>query len=389
MKIIRHSILCLSFLCCCLSWAMAGETGKKPQKLKEHFYYALPENYFTITLTVNKTTTFKAPLADYAGKVTGLSSVVKENTSFYTMEDIKLDIHSRMDTQHVYYVETLKRNMLYHRFYRRLSLNNYTSLMQNNETNQQLSTTEHPAGLFVQNRFSIYTADAMMETYDTTYINQYIDDTLVGQIPQITKRLVVKPSQQQAQEAIKIIEEIREARWLLISGDHETDFSQLELMLEQLNQKENEYLDLFRGKTETEKLTYTFVVTPTEKGDNLSIPVFYFSGTHGVVDKEENIFTYECKLQFNRTNIQNITNQAKKNFLDKQPEKKKKNSVVNFYYRNPQYYNVSLYSGQNVVKDFGIYPVSQFGETINLPANVRTCKIDPLTGALLYLETTK
>ena len=389
MKIIRFLIICMSFLLCFLTVGATttpSETGKKKKNIKEHFYYALPENYFTVTLTVDKITTFKAPLADYAGKVTGLSSVVKENAVRYSISEVKLTVHSRMDMQQVYYVEIPSQDIPYHCLYKDLLLNNYTDILQNVE-HQQSTAMEQNTDLYQQNRFSIYTADAMVKKYDTSYIEQIVD-TIVVLIPKITERLVAKPTQQQAQEAINTIAEIREARWLLISGDYETDYSNLQLMLDQLQQKEDEYLTLFSGITEEEKLTYTFTVTPSKRGDKLTGPLFYFSDKQGIVNKDDNVPKTEYTLHFNLTNIQDAANKAKNDFMESKPEKEQKKNV-NLYYRNPQYYTVTLYNGIKLVKNFGIYPVAQFGETMKLPANVHSFKIDSLTGALLYLETTK
>jgi len=390
MKITHFVRVCLSLFCCFFvveATAMPSETAKKKKNTKEHFYYALPENYFIVTLTVDKISTFKAPLADYAGKVTGLSSVVKGDAVRYSISEVKLSIHSQMDMQQVYYVEIPSQDISYRYLYKDLLLNNYADMMQNTESQQSVNM-EYLPSLYQQNRFSLYTADDMVKKHDTTYIEQIVD-TVVVLIPKITERLVAKPTQQQAQEIIKTIEEIREARWLLISGDHETDYTELQFMLDQLQKKEDEYLALFSGITEKEELTYTFIITPSKQDGGLRFPLFYFSDGQGLVSKDDDIPKMEYSLQFTPTKIQDAANKAKRNFLEINPEKGQKKGV-NLYYRNPQYYSVSLYDwlDDNVI-DFGVYPIAQFGETMKLLTNVHSFKIDSLTGALLYIETIK
>ncbi len=231
-----------------------------------------------------------------------------------------------------------------------------------------------------------------MEKYDTTYIPQMID-TVIVQIPQITKRFVSKPTQQQAQEAIDEIKKIREAHWLLISGDHETDYSNLELMLNELKQKENGYLALFSGTTETEELTYTFTVIPSKQENKITIPLFYFSEKQGITKKGEDSHQMEYSLQLNLSDMQDAVNKAKNTFLDIQSSDRRQNNSqekqTGLYYRNPAYYSIFIYNGINLVESFGTYPIAQFGQVLMLPSNVYSFEIDPQTGTLLYLKTSK
>ncbi|MDR0603831.1 MAG: DUF4831 family protein [Bacteroidales bacterium] len=364
--------------------ATANQVEKKG-KTKESFYYALPENYFTITVVINKIQTYKGPLADYAGKVTGLSSVVREDAVHYAISCVKIDIHSRIDVGHVYRADVSNTdNNLYHLLYKELLLSSYsnptTSLWQEKQPLDMENTSTHR-----QNRFSLYKADAMIEKYDTTYI-QEVFDTVVVQIPKITKRLFAKPTQQQAEEAIKTIETIREARWFLINGDHETDFSQLERMLSELQKKEDEYLALFKGITEKEELSYTFTIAPVQKGNVITLPLFQFSEKYGIGNRGEDRTKINYTLRLTSKGIHEAVEKADKKFEETKSQKNNKTSESVLYYRKPQYYLFSLYRENDLVQDFGVYPISQFGETLPLPSNVSSFEIDPLTGSLKYME---
>ncbi|MDR2409189.1 MAG: DUF4831 family protein [Bacteroidales bacterium] len=358
---------------------------EKKGKTKESFYYALPENYFTITVVIDKIQTCKGPLADYAGKVTGLSSVVGEDAVHYSISCVKMEIHSRIDVGHVYRAEVSNTgNNLYHLFYKELLLSSYnkstTSLWQEKQQLDMENTSAHR-----QNRFSLYKADAMIEKYDTTYI-QEVFDTVVVQIPKISKRLFAKPTQQQAEEVIKTIETIRESRWLLINGDHETDFSELELMLSELQKKEDEYLALFKGITEKEELSYTFTILPAQKGDVITLPLFQFSEKYGISNRDEDRKKVNYSLRLTSKGIHEAVEKADKNHEATQSQKNNRTSEGMLYYRKPQYFLFSLYRENDLVQDFGIYPISQFGKTVPLPSNVSSFEIDPLTGSLKYME---
>ena len=369
--------------------ANPSDAGKKKPKIKESFYYALPENYFIVTVVVEKTTTYKGPLREYAGKITGLSQVVKNDAVYYAISSVNLEMRSTIDYNHVYYVETSHKNAVpYHILYKDLLLSAYdradtmfSSLIKKPFVNQANTL------LYEQNRFNAYSSDAMIEKYDTVYVQAMVDSVMV-QVPKITKRLIAKPTQLQADEAIKMIESIREARWLLISGDHEVDYTKLELMLSELQKKENEYLTLFTGITEKEELTYTFpVFLPSQKEVATRLPLFQFSKEHGIGITEDSV-NYTLAIQ--PIGMGEAVKMADKKFVSsKAYQKDKKAGKNSLYYRKPQYFMVDMYEKNNFVKHVGTYPISQYGETVPLPTNTTFFEIDPLTGALKYIIRSK
>ncbi len=369
--------------------AVTLDNGGKREKIKESFYYALPENYFTVTVVIDKISTYKGPLLNHAGKIPGLSSLVKEDAVQYVISRISLEEHARIDLQHVYYVEVPDANVIpYHRLYKDLLLSNYNTTAKSSWQNRQFPDMENTLAQ-TQNHFSIYTTDATVEKYDTTYVPE-VFDTIIVYIPKITKRLVAKPTQQQASEAIKAIENIREARLLLINGDHETDYSNLELMLSELQKKEDEYLSLFKGITEKEELSYTFTVLPSQKGSVITLPLFRFSDKYGIGDGVEVVEKVNYTLRFTSKGIHEAVEAADKKFRESKLYKKgKKGDNHSLYYRKPQYYTVSLYKGNDLVQDFGVYPISQFGETVPLPLKTSSFEMDSLTGSLKYIEITE
>ena len=361
------------------------DTDKKKEKIEESFYYALPENYFTVTVVIDKVSVYKGPLLEYVGKITGLSSVVKEDAVYYVVSQVRLEEHARMDFNHVYYVEASHTCAVpYHLLYKDLLLGAYNTAASSTwQVEQSVYQENH-----TQNRFSVYASDAMIEKYDTTYVQQIVNDTAIIQIPKITKRLITKPTQQQADEAIKMIESIREARWLLVSGDREVDYTELQLMLSELQKKEDEYAALFGGITEKEELTYTFAVSPSQKNAAITFPLFQFSKKQGISNADKDKETVNYTLRLTSTKIHEAVENADKKFAEKKSSTKKENKN-SLYYRKPQYFMVSLYKDNDLVQDFGIYPISQFGATVPLPANTSFFEIDSLTGALKYITITK
>jgi hypothetical protein len=381
---IRFLVIGISFL---FFWGNAkivvsqSDACKKKGKIKENFYYALPENYFTVTVVVDKITTYKGPLREYAGKITGLPAVVKEDAVCYAISSVNLEQHAITHNNHTYYVEITHNNAVpYHILYKDLLLSAYNAPKISPPLEKPFVNQANTL-LYEQNRFNVYSSDAMIEKFDTVYVQEMIDSALV-QVPKITKRLVAKPTQQQADEAIKMIETIREARWLLISGDHEVNYTELELMLAELQKKEDEYIVLFAGITEKEELTYTFpVYLPSQKNEleGITLPLFQFSEKYGVEYFGSDSANYSLQM-FSTIMIKGMENTIK--FVSSKDKKAGKNSL---YYRKPEYFFVALYERDDLVKNFGIYSISQYGKTVPLPTNTSFFEIDPLTGALKYI----
>jgi hypothetical protein len=222
----------------------------------------------------------------------------------------------------------------------------------------------------------------VIEKYDTVYTYEEIDSLLV-QVPHVTRSLVIKPTKRQAEEAMENLEKIREARWLLISGDHEVDYSQLERMLAELQKMENDYLDLFRGITENEEEEFTFMVYPTQKEVIFSLPLFRFSASDGITEKE--IGTLSYALNFKSLDSQNEL--IKKITADSEKQKKKsKFDGKTIYYRLPQIYAIALMENGKQTQIFGEYPVAQLGEVLPLPRKVKRFKLDPFTGGVKFIK---
>lgn len=382
MKSIRFLLIGMCVLCFFMHLEAKAASKEEKSKIKNCFYYALPENYFTVTVVIEKVSAYKGPLVNYAHKVAGISSVVKKDSVYYAVSSVKLEEHARIDFQHVYYVETESKGVSYHILYKDLLLSNYDKDAASSWRKETPFNSD--THILPYNRFSAYTEE-MVEILDTSYVERK-HDTIVEKTPKITKKVVAKPTYQQAMDIIKKMENIRQARITLINGELETDFSNLEFMLSGMRDIENEYLSLFGGVTEIEELSYTFTVTPSPKSDVIALPLFEFLGKYGIDHQAVDAAKIDYILKFSSNGINEAIEKANKNYL---PQKNKKEVSNNLYYRKPQYFMISLYEGEKLMHDFGIYPISQFGETVPLPSNAHSFEIDPLTGSLKYINITE
>jgi len=346
----------------------------------ETFYYALPENYFEVTVKVQKETFYKAPLSDYAKEVTGLAATVKENKVQYRIVSITVKEQARADKNRLYKLKITGKETLID-FLNSGLLNLATpTISESCKTSSSWENTAKTDKNEDINRFPIYSANAVMEKYDTTYTYEEMDSVLV-QIPHVTRNLIVKPSKQQAEDALEKLEKIRDTRWQLVSGDHDVDFSQLGLMLAELQKMENDYLALFGGTVENEEEEHIFIVYPIQKEAVFSLPLFRFSTADGITSKEVGTLSYT--LNFKSLDVQNELVAKTKADTKKQ---KMDNSGKTIYYAQPQVYTVTLLVNGNPSQEFGQYPIAQLGEVLPLSKKVKHFKLDTLTGGLKFIK---
>ena len=363
---------------------IAQETNEIAQP--DAFYYALPENYFEVKVKVQKETLYKGPLAEYAGVVTGIPFTVKENKVQYKILSIAVKVYARADKNQLYKLQKTGKQH-YFKFLQSGLLNmeckgeieefwEMGEIVEIGEVGEIGKFSSNYRQNENVNRFSIYSADAVMERYDTTYIYEEIDSVLV-RVPNVTRSLVIKPTKRQAEDAMEKLEKIRETRWQLISGENEVDYSQLSVMLAELQKMENDYLTLFSGMLESEEVEYTFIVCPTQKMDIFSIPLFRFSTADGITEKEIGTVSYSLNfksLDSQKELIEKIKSNTEKKKID--------DSGKTVYYRQPQIYSVVLLENGKQSQAFGEYPVAQLGEVLSLPKKVKRFQLDPFTGGL-------
>ena len=337
---------------------------------KQGFFYNLPQNYLILTVNLHKTSKYAGPFSEYAERLLGLSGAIKENETEYAIGSIELSLQSQVDTSKTYWVE-------------------YPSKMSEKFmfTPEQAHSYSWHFDFPVYNeqtkaRFEMYDNYTLIEKIDTSYETKEIDSNIYI-VPKYHKKMVEKTTAQKAEEAMQKIKKIREAQWLLLTGDYDVDFSNLKYMISELKQEEETYLSLFSGFSISEEESYSFVITlPCEKKEFLVIHLFDFSSQMGVAKKIAGNDVESYTLQLANQHYTDI----KANVIQKQLSKKQQGS---FYYRIPEYYSAMLYKQNQAIKSMGLIPVSQYGVEHQLPKNVISFKLNPLTGEVGEVEFSK
>ena len=348
------------------------------------FFYTLPKNFITVNVKITKTQKYKGPFSEYAEKLLGLSGAIQENTNHYMITEIKLSLGHKPDLHQIYFVEYPAKptDTLWHQFFRNGLVINHTDIQ------KELSEQSMQINFFYPNQeqqaqFEMYDNYTMYEKIDTNYVTVFIDSSYV-QVPKIQKRMVEKTTEQKAEEALNQIKTIREAQWLLLTGEHEVNFENLEFMISSLKKQEKTYLSLFTGFSITEESEYVIHFELPEKQNELSIPLFSFSSQKGInqnINTTDNIYTLRL-INTERTS-------PIKNFLQQAGMHQKKQNDQSFYYRIPEYYQTYIYMNDTEIKNIGIIPINQYGIIDVFPDNIGSFEMDNKTGSLRHIDIKK
>ena len=314
------------------------------------FYYQMPTTAIKVNVTVTKVREIKGYYADQAEKLLGLTNIISDNRTFYKLKDVSIETVRVPDNKSVFAVEPSSQQVKEQAYAKALLKSQNT---QNEVFEENYSTQIKEIPDFFQN----YANVNYMETEDA-FVETKIINGVVTQVPANRTRLVNKSAEQKVQEAADRITQIRKDRNSLIAGEQEVAYTKeaLELMITQLNQAENDYLDLFRGIMLEDEIHYTLLVIPEK--NNAILPLFKLDQNTGFsATTSASEANYSLKFTaFNKT--------------PKMNQQEGKNSNKGFRIRHPQAVYIDLLHNNESAQRFGIYQLLQWGDVQILPANL-------------------
>ncbi|MCD6112952.1 MAG: DUF4831 family protein [Bacteroidales bacterium] len=345
-------------------------------------YYALPKTVLNIEVQVLKTQNIKGPYSDYAKKYLGLNKVIKTNSNKYEITNVIIKPSYIPDADQYYYVEIDEK----------ASKETKSVLMSLTESglimgvNDKLfkrkinkSDKKYISGNFDYNSvFNYYLSPDVVEHIDTVFTRVDVDtSTIEKQI--FNTVLINKTSEDKAKEIADEIMRIKESRYKLLTGFQEVSYDKgaIEYMDSQLKKISDDDLKLFTGVKLEKKFTYHYTYIPnSDIKDELITPLFKFSESSGVHDLSSSIGEKVNIKVINMKTTDKFNNVIKKNY-DTKKEKRSKG----FYYRIPDYGNVSIiYNKEEYFKSD--FLINQFGIVTFLPANKSEIKFYPNTGSI-------
>jgi len=212
--------------------------------------------------------------------------------------------------------------------------------------------------------FKNYAEVILQQTYET-YTETRIIDGVVTQVPVTQTKTTTKTLSQQAQEAADFIEKIRKDRYDILSFSQEVTLSKeaFEYLVNQLNELEKKYLELFVGITVLEDIHEIFVIEPDP--NFALLPLCSVAKDKGFSTSMSSTFAnnyyLSCTPQFTKELQEEFTNhKAKKNF--------------GYQIRKAVPVFVSLVNGEKK-EQIGVFSIYQFGLLEILPANLDNLEI--------------
>jgi len=326
------------------------------------FFYTLPKTAFKVDVVVTKTSNIKGLYSDFAERFLGLTNYCKENTISYILKKIDVTPFTVLDETLQFVVE-LSTEQMRNNFLQTIYINNVAFSL-----GTASNFVKHPEDIlpyFLKN----YTGIVLQQTYDT-FTETKIIDGIVMQVPVTQTKTTTKTLVQQAQEAVHFIEKIREDRYAILSFSQEVTLSKdaLEYMVNQLNELEKNYLNLFTGVTVLEDIHETFVIYPNTESDLLPLcsvtPENGFNSSMNQSDKYNYYLT--CTTQ--------VPKSMQENFYQSIASKPKYNLNSGYRIRNAVPVFVSIVQ-DNKMELLGIFPIYQFGFLETLPTNLDSFEI--------------
>ena len=248
--------------------------------------YVLPRTVLKVDVVVRVANKYKGPYSDYA-RFLGVDDPISNNTESYYLQDVVVNTIAEPDPAQLYFVEPASRDA---KDYKPLLLEtdargfllaagtSATPAPAATEQNRQVIRFETEDGVELQ---QIFQPLRKVNTTVDTIIRRVTVDTAQAQRNFYRIRAADKSTEEMALEALQKIEDIRTSRLNLLVGFQETAYQSeaMKYMDAGLQKLENDYLDLFRGKTIERLEHHTFYYTPLSAGNNA---LFKFSEQSGI-----------------------------------------------------------------------------------------------------------
>lgn len=321
------------------------------------FFYTLPKTAFKVDVVVTKISNTKGLYADFAEKMLGITNYCKENATSYELKSITLTPFAVPD-KNLQFVAELSAGQMKNNFLQSLYGNNAATVF------HTFSTIEQNNADILPDFFKNYADVILQKTYET-YTETKIIDGIVTQVPVTQTKITTKTLTQQAQEAADYIEKIRKDRYDILSFSQEVTLSKgaFEYLVNQLDELEKKYLELFMGITVLEDIHETFVIEPESEFALTSVCS---------VTPDEGFSASMSKTPVNNFYI-SCTPQAPTNLQEEFTNlKARKNSGYQVRKAVPVF--VSLVNGDKK-ELLGVFPIYQYGILETLPANLDNFEI--------------
>jgi len=261
--------------------------GEEPEKAERSYPYVLPQTVLKVEVALQELISIPGPYWEYAEKYLGLTDVVKKKESHWQVYDVEVSAHQEMDPRQFYSL-----NVLSGPFHRSLlqPFLEQGMLMEGHEGVHAYLKGEQLQSIHRQDFIRYEEArisDNFEERTETMY-KTIVTDTSFVEVP--VQRTVVeqKSISTKAREAANFLLELRTRRFETLTGEYEVfpDGEAMGASIRKLDQMESAYLSLFRGKTVSRIITYSWFLVPEQGSDPSIYPLAVFAPQLGFVPAE-------------------------------------------------------------------------------------------------------
>lgn len=355
-------------------------TSAKP--VRNGVFYVLPRTVLKIDVLLKTEENLKGPFSEYADELLGLDNAIKFDFTGYYIENIDISPVAEPDPDQVYYIETGERSS---KDFKSLmvAMNEAGFLVSASNTDNQETVAglgESEVLMFDErsmnqgNKSGFYALRNVKSETDTIVRKITVDTALVEKFVYRTK-LVEKNPKEQALETVNLLEETRESRLKLLTGFQETayDAGTMAYMDKQLQKLENNYLDLFRGKTIRSYKIHTFYYTPSSEPEKDEPVLFRFSKGTGITSPRSGTGD-EITLDL-------ILNESALIAGEFHTPQKDESNLSGIAYRIPGVARCIIKNESELLVD-KVVTISQFGGVKRLPAQKFKADFNPSTGGI-------
>jgi hypothetical protein len=336
-------------------------------------YYSLPRTVFDIEVVVDKKITKPGPFAAYAERFLGLTPVPTQESTEYSIVEIRVNTHAEKDPGQMYRIETEGKP-----FGARVSLTAEGLIRGINlPINPEVAVSQGAAQKQSERQFDFpqytdLTLRKNTEPIPDTVYRLVRTDTSFIKIPLIRKEVNQKSLLLQAQEAADVLMALREGRFKQLNGEYAfvdndgsrlPELTSLQVIVQELAIMEEGYVSLFAGRTQTERSTMTFTYTPNGQGMVENSTLFSFSRGSGI-EAPELPGADPVVMQFSKADT-NPMDQVQWTDDTKSPK------IPGLAFRMPEKTKVEIKKAGELVfaREF---LVAQYGRTDFIPASMLT-----------------
>jgi hypothetical protein len=320
--------------------------------------YSLPMTVFTFMVEMERTIELPGPYAKYAEDLLGFKGVIMNEAEYWSIQGVSVSSHNEADPSEYYVIEG---NNLFHSNV--LVLKKEGLILDLNPEMEFKAVSNIGNKEMNIDQFQSY--DLGSDEYyriqtDTAYRRVNLDTAFI-RIPYIVETKKKLSVSQLAERAARRLMEIRDGKILILTGEANV-FPQDDAAINELNRLEQEYTELFTGKTISDKRTFTYQLVPRKELAGKPVTLFRFSEVTGPGDTSSENGTEVFVTLTSEQKTKDLT------FISSETPDPFNPPVDKLFYRIPDVVNMSITMGDKILYSSRKL-VYQYGEVIQLPGN--------------------